>query len=314
MALRRPLDLERFRCAHRIPFLIRDHGEKIVLAYHAHAGNVFDRTLVHRHQRAACIQRAHHTCMHHAIDLDVGDELLPTHDFFGDDGLRKRLADDFVFRRFFRFGRAFNRQRIAVLLVPFEFVMEILAADQFAIGHALRARHHHAVLYLELRRRHTEFLRRALHQHAACFRRGIAQRDTAALEPGAAGRAALIAGQRRVAHDDVDALEREIEFFGHHLLHGDIDALAHVHLAEVGGGVAVGQYRDPRVELVGQQGWLACGNGWFAGGSLRQRRFNRAGQGDADNQRTRGFEEIAAGKLIRIHGYLLTRSWFVKRA
>ncbi len=107
--------------------------------------------------------------------------------------------------------------------------------------------------------RHLQPLRAALDQQAPCFGRRIAQRDAAELNPGAAGGAALIARERRVAHDDFDAFERDVEFFGDHLRDGDIDTLAHVHLAEVRGDVAVGQHRNPRIELIGRQRRFAAG-------------------------------------------------------
>ena len=42
----------------------------------------------------------------------------------------------------------------------------------------------------------------------------------------------------------------DVELFGDHLRDRDVDALAHVHLAEISGHAAVGNDGDPRVELV----------------------------------------------------------------
>ena len=75
----------------------------------------------------------------------------------------------------------------------------------------------------------------------------------------------------------------DVELFGHDLGDRDVDALAHVHLAEEGGDAAVGQHGDPGVELVGHRA-AACRAGW----RLAQARVaTRAGHGDADDERRR---------------------------
>ena len=66
----------------------------------------------------------------------------------------------------------------------------------------------------------------------------------------AAGCVALIRRQRRVAIDQLDAIERHAEFFGHQLRLRRGDSLAEFFLAGVGGDAAVGADRDPGIELV----------------------------------------------------------------
>jgi hypothetical protein len=164
---------------------------------------------------------------------------------------------------------------------------------------------HHAVLDDELVRGKTDPLRGHLDQHAARFGGRVPERDAAQLDAGAAGRAALVARGRGIAHLHAHLLERDVELLGDDLRDGDVHALAHVHLAEIGGHAAVGKDGDPGVELVRCQGRLAA-RGGAGRHALAHRGGDRAGNGDADDERAGGFEKIAAGS--RVHGRLLMPS------
>ena len=63
--------------------------------------------------------------------------------------------------------------------------------------------------------------------------------------------------------------ERRVEFFGNHLRDGDGDAVAHIHLAEIGGDRAVGIDGDVARELIRRQ------RGFYGDSSLPRRRAHR---------------------------------------
>src|SRR5207247_6618177 len=126
-------------------------------------------------------------------------------------------------------------ERVTVLLVPLELVVEMLPADHIAVADSLlpvAGYRDDAVLNGELVDRHRELLGGALKENASRFRRRVAQRRAAALDAGRSRPAALVARERGVAHDDGDAIERHVELLGDDLADRDIDALPHVHLAE----------------------------------------------------------------------------------
>ena len=88
----------------RVPFLRRDHGEKVLDPDDLRAGNIADRAFVHRDRHRARDWRADHAGMQHAGQAHVGDhveraEHLPRHV-----AARHRLADDLEFVRGFFSG------------------------------------------------------------------------------------------------------------------------------------------------------------------------------------------------------------------
>src|SRR5262249_46137197 len=180
---------------------------------------------------------------------------------------------------------------------PLELVMERLASDEIAIAHsALRSGRHgdHAVANGQRVGGNAEMLRCALDEQAARFGGGVPGRHPAALDAGAARAAALIAGERGVAHDHGHALERDVELVGDDLADRDVDALAHVHLAEEGGDPTVGTDRDPGVELI-----------------RRERRFrgvapgltdHTTGDREADDEGAARLQEIASRDREEGHG------------
>src|SRR2546421_653353 len=80
--------------------------------------------------------------------------------------------------------------------------------------------------------RRTQLVRRALDEHAARLGGRASQQPRAIGHAGAARSATLVAGAGGIAHHHFDLVEADIELFGDDLRHGDIEALAHVHLAE----------------------------------------------------------------------------------
>ena len=108
--------------------------------------------------------------MKHALDLDVGDVPKLAVDFIGDDSLRNRVADHFVFGGLLRESLALGHERVAVAFVPLELELEILSADQIAVPHVAIGRADHrndAVLHDELLHGRAKLLRGAVQEHAA---------------------------------------------------------------------------------------------------------------------------------------------------
>ncbi len=129
------------------------------------------------------------------------------------------------------------------------------AADQLGVAHFLRRigdRAYYPVVDAQPGGRHAEFFGGLPDEQAPRFGGRAAQRPRARLDAGAAGGAALVAGERRVAHDDIDLGDIHVELVGDDLRDRDVERLAHVHLAEEGGDAAVGQDGDPGIELGGQ--------------------------------------------------------------
>ena len=124
-------------------------------------------------------------------------------------------------------------------------------------------------------------------------RRGHAHLLAAELDAGGARGAALVHAGGGVAHEDLHGLERHVELFGDDLADRDEQAVAHVHLAEVGGDGAVGVDGDVGRELVRRQRRL---------GALRVRLVDRAEQfepdrrADRDHQCAGAHQHRAAGE------------------
>ncbi len=126
-------------------------------------------------------------------------------------------------------------------------------------------------------------------QQPARFGRRAAQGAGAGLNSRAAGGSALVAGERRIAHDDVDLVDGDVELVGDDLRDGDVERLAHVHLAEEGGDAAVRQDRHPGIELGRDERR-------FAGGGLRKALPDAGGSGRGHDERPGRLQEFAAGK------------------
>ena len=102
----RPGDLERLGGADRVPFARRDDGEKPLLPDDLDAGNILDRGFVDRGRDAAGDLRANAAGVQHAGHFDVDDELSGAEDLRGHVAAPHIRADDLVFARRFRLGRA----------------------------------------------------------------------------------------------------------------------------------------------------------------------------------------------------------------
>ena len=104
----------------------------------------------------------------------------------------------------------------------------------------------------------------------------------------AARRRALIGRERRVALDELHAVERHIELFGDKLrLHG-IHALAELGLTGVGGHVAVCCDGDPRIKLRAPLAIETLRNGRLEG-------IGEIHHAERDDERARALEKITAG-------------------
>ena len=113
----------------------------------------------------------------------------------------------------------------------------------------------------ELIHRDSELLRRHLEQRLA--RRGARLRQIAVIEIRgmrlAAGRVSLIRRQRRIAVNQLHAIEWHRQFFGHQLRLRGRDALAQLFLAAIGGDAAVGGDGDPGIHLIRSAATQATG-------------------------------------------------------
>src|SRR5258708_4899851 len=122
----------------------------------------------------------------------------------------------------------------------------------------------------------------------------LRRRFPAGLDPGAAAGPALVAGEAAVAGDHRDAAVRNVELVGDDLADRDIDALAHVHLAEERRDMALAVDGDPRIELARMQ-WRPALWHWPALADLGQRSAGRGRHGDGDDERAGGLQQRATG-------------------
>ena len=93
--------------------------------------------------------------------------------------------------------------------------------------------------------------------------------------------------------------ERHVEFLGHHLPDGDMQPVAHIHLAEKGGDRSVGIDRDVGGQLVGRQRRLHGGGaagGLRIGLAHRQYGVKAHRHADGNDQRAAGLQQGAAGE------------------
>ena len=144
-------------------------------------------------------------------------------------------------------------------------------------------------------------------QDAAGFCRGIAQRLGAGLDAQRARCPALVQAGGGVAHDDVDLVEAEIEFFGHDLRDRDFQPLPEVDLAEIRRRAAVGMDRNPGIQLLGRESRFAGGDRLRPGCSGGPR------DGGPDDQRTGGQEKFAAvrrrgGEMVHVPAFHAIRA------
>ena len=292
----RPLDLELPHRLDRIPFLVGDDAEEALVPDHLGAGNVLDRAFVDFYRYRAGDRRPDHAAVHHAGHFHVGDEVLLGEDFWRDVLALDRLTDDLVIFRVLRLGFAGRVKRIADLLVPVELDVEVATADQIGIADLLRGVARgvdDAVRHCQLIGGKSQLVCRHVDQYASRFRGGDTHLPAALLDAGRAGGAALVYGDRRVAHEHLDRLERHVELFGDHLADGNEHALAHVHLAEVGRHGAIGVDRDVGRQLIRRQRRLGRDRHSVVG---RADGLERDRGADRDHECAAGSQQSAARK------------------
>ena len=138
---------------------------------------------------------------------------------------------------FFSGAGSFDLQAVAQPAVPLHRPVEIAAADQLGIGHALgRVRNamHDAIGDGELVDRNAELRARHLDQDTPGFGGGAAEHGAAMRHADRGARAAHVERQRAVAHDHAHALIGDVDLFRHHLRDGGSEPLPAVDLAVIG--------------------------------------------------------------------------------
>ena len=110
----------------------------------------------------------------------------------------------------------------------------------------------------------------------------------ALLDAVGAGRAALIGRQRGVALDQLDAVDRQAEFFSHDLAQGDAQSLTKIDLAAEQGDGAVRVHVEEGIDLLGIE--------HARSGALSGRPQNGFGRRQREaNRESTGLEDRAAG-------------------
>ena len=243
----RPGHLELARGLDGVPFPGGDDAEHGLFPDHFRAGNILDRTLIHRRGHSARHGREDQARMQHARRLDVAHIVRRAQQFPLDVAARHGLAHDLVALGILELGAGLHGQAIADLAVPLDFRVEPAAADQLAIAGLFRGvalRRNHAIGDGEIIDRQAEFLGGQFQHDQTRFGGGVAQGGAALPHAAGAGGAALIEARGGVARQNDDLLGGKVEFFGDHLRDADIRALTHIHLAEIGHGRTVGPDGD----------------------------------------------------------------------
>ena len=171
--------------------------------------------------------------------------------------------------------------------------LDMLAADQRAIGHGAGIVIHHAdhtIAHTQRRKLGTQMLGSAGQQPGARLRRSNTQRRRMNLYRGAGNRGALVRRTGRVAQHHADAAQRHVEFFRHDLAQCRAYAGAQVHMAVERRHTAVVPDREQDFRPFE---WVGRDQRRLAGGERRgQRRLTRdqqyAGSGVQASARKRG--------------------------
>ena len=181
--------------------------------------------------------------MQHAGHANVLHEGEPPGDLGGDVEAGHRPPHDRVGRRIFERRLRVDLQR------------KRTAAEQLAVRRLLAARPRSdgPVLHHQIAGGYAEPLRRLLHQRAPRGGGRLADLHPALLDGQAAGRDALIRGERGVALDDGDELQRHVQLVGRNLGDGRAHARPEVDLAGKDGDAAPRIDREEGVDLVGRE-------------------------------------------------------------
>ena len=289
----RPRHLELVRGAHRVPFLRCDDRQQVLDVDHLRAGNVLDRAFVDRHRHGAGDLRPDHARMQHAGQAHVRRHFQRAEHFSGQVAARRRFADDLEILRLLDLGLAVDRKAEAKLAVPLHGRVEVPAADQFGVGNAfgrVRRVMDDPVGHREPLGRDAELGRGLIDHQAARLGRHLAQVHAGARHAGRGAGAAHVHRAAGVAHDEVDAVERHVEFLGDHLRDRCAEPLAAVDLAVVGGDRAVLVDGDIGIELVGLERTRR--------GEFMRRCIGPIGGGERDDESAGGGNESAAAELL----------------
>jgi hypothetical protein len=252
------------------------HRDQVAVLDHPHTLHLFGLRQVRLQERGAVGGRPQDLCMQHAGQLDVAGELGLAGDLLPGVPAGERFADEFELRRFLDDGSGH---------VP----LDPLPLGQRRVGHpALRIGLHEdgAIGRGQPLHRFLELLRGQLQQHPPPFRAGGPQRRSEEPRGHGAERAHVPRAEVGVAHDHVDALQRDVQLVGQFLGQGGDGALAHLDLAGEAGDPAV--LADPQegVEVGGQ-----LRPGGPSGGLLPQEDIVPEGHRHQDP--AAGFEEVA---------------------
>ena len=277
-----PAGVELARRAHGRPLVAGDDREEVPVSYDLDVGQMPDRRVVDRDERRAERRGPHDAAVAHAgygeiLDIDVASGALR-----GDVRPRRGLPDLLVGCR----SRE-RRLRIDRHFQPSIRPGRHQPRDRNASSS--RRRPDDAVGDREVCGRTPELRRRPGQQLLPRRRRRLADRNTAARQPGAAAGAAAVRTARRIAVDDGDAADRDAELLGRHLRHRDAHAGADVHLARVDRDCAVWGDRQEAVDLRR----VARALGVAGPRRLRPQALERPAEAEANQQAARRFQEVA---------------------
>ncbi len=214
----------------------------------------------------------------HAEVLHVDE--APRH-FVGNVDPRHRLAHHFVVLRILA-GGGFGM---------IELQRERFAPDQLAIAHPFAAGADDAIDNPEVLRLGVQAFGRLLEQRSPGGRRGVTQLHAADLDRQAAPGGALVGRERSVALDELDPVERHVEFVRDDLRQCSCDAGPEIDFAAIDRHHAAGIDREKRVDLGDREGL----------GPLGERLAGSTGEREADDQGAAALEHVASRSVNR-HG------------
>ena len=243
------------RHAHRVrgldhrPLVARHDREEIALAHRLHvSANLPCGGVVNGRDACAVVIGANNARMQHSGHADVMDVGEFARHLRRNVDAADRLADHLVVGRLLQLD----------LGVDFELhaVADQLAVADRTVGRGLHA--HHGVLHGEVRGRNAEPLRSALDERPACGGAGPAQLPAALEDREIRGGEPLVRRARRVAHHQLDPLERDIKLVGGELHERSARAGAKIDLADKDRDLVVGADGEPGVDrFLGDRFWCA---------------------------------------------------------
>jgi hypothetical protein len=269
-------------------FLLGDDREQVLDPHRLCARNILDGFFVNLNRDGARDLGPDHAGVQHAGQPHVRRHLQGAEHFPRQIAARRRSADDLEGLRIFELGLPSHCKAEPELAVPLYRGIEITTADQVRIGDAplcIGRVMNHAVVDRQPLGRNAEGLGGHADHQAARFRRHLTQIHAGPRNAGRGAGAAHVDRAPGVAHDEVHALQRHVEFLGHHLGDGGAQPLSAVDLAVVGGDGAVLFDRNIGIEPIGLERWPG----------LARHRRRPIGGGERDHEGAgRGDEGAAA--------------------